>query len=743
MSNNQPNLYALLVGINNYQHHPNAQLDGCENDVNNIANLLKEPFMANQFGNGTEGVVKLIDKDATKENIIKQFREHLGKAKKGDTAMFYFSGHGIREETVIPAFKATELDGKIGALFCHDSELGNINHTEGTFLADKELRYLIGKLADQHPHIVVLADCCHSGDNTRNILNVDEQPKGKSRQIIKEAASNRAWEGFFFHKEIGEANAQLLLTKKHTLDKVIPQGNHIQMAACREFEEAYEEGGSGNFTRALIDIINSHQGDITYQELQSRIRNRMRVKSPDPARPDYKVQIPQIYVCSDDSNDKYKNFLTGNQHDKPVDAAVIFNESEKKWRINLGVIQAVPTDRKTQVEVFPKGIDPDKEKGKLIKAETLVSEVHAGHTLLAFPDGKEPAQGTAWMGRIRGLAIKPLNVFVSGDQDAVGKMLAFMGKAEQQGGSQYVIQCQTEDMADYVIRTQHGHYAITEPQDQRAIVEQIPVSESAPEVVYAFLVHIAKWAFLRDLEHDPESGGGSNGSLAQSTLKKPVELKVFQQLPDGSEIQLDVDRGKLEIDMTQDLTAMGENDEEPNTTIRMEITNHVDKELFCALIYQDHMYGISKVMLAPAESLEGLTPEDTAPDKKERFEVTLGKGETVSWILPAERDGNDVYPATNELPLYFKAFLIRDQWESFTEYVKLVVSAEINPPDLDLDQEGLPEPKLLGSAKSGSRSIKRKKKPETQPYKLPENYWSVKTLELNVINPHIKQSPHA
>ena len=763
MSNNRPNLYALLVGINNYKYHPGAQLDGCENDVNSMISMLNEPYMSSQFANGTQGVVKLIDADATKDNIIKLFREHLGKAKKGDTAMFYFSGHGLREETTVPAFKASELDGKIGGLFCNDSETGNINHKDKTFLADKELRYLIHELAEKDPHIVVLADCCHSGDNTRNIMNPSEQPKGKSRQIIRQAASNRAWEGFFFHKEIGEQNAQLLLTQPNTLDKVIPQGNHIQMAACREFEEAYEESGSGNFTRALTDIIKSHEGDITYQELQSRIRNRMRVKSPDENRPDYKVQVPQIYVCSDDVNDKYKNFLTGSQSEKPVDAAVIFNQSEGKWRINLGVIQAVPTDKATEVLVFPRGTDPDKDTSKVIKAQTVVGQVNAGYTQLSFPGGKEPAAGTAWMGRIKGLAIRPLNIYIDKDKaekEAADFLVDFIEKQDMLGGSQYINLCDSADQADYIITTEKNHYVISAADTGYTVVEQvlykardendeIELLDTAPKVVFALLIHMAKWTFLKDLNYDPEVQEGGDSTLNRSTLKKPVELKFFQILQDGSEVQLNVERGTIELDMTTDLNPNSFTKEArmPSTLARIELVNHSDTPLFCAVMHQSAQFGITKGMLAPTAGIAALKPADTDPNKKERFEVTLSKDEAVSWILPAEVYKGKEYPATNELQFGLKKYQIRDKWESCNNYIKLVVSAGINPPDLDLNQEDLPEAIDLSERSDldvgKAKSLQRRRDPEPDPYTLPDTYWSIKTLEIAIINPQIKKSPYA
>ena len=81
------NLFALLVGINNYMEIRN--LSGCENDVERISGFLSK-FAEKNFAYHE---TKLVSKAATKHNIVDAFHNHIIEAntKSGDILLFYFS----------------------------------------------------------------------------------------------------------------------------------------------------------------------------------------------------------------------------------------------------------------------------------------------------------------------------------------------------------------------------------------------------------------------------------------------------------------------------------------------------------------------------------------------------------------------------------------------------------------------------------------------------------------------------
>jgi hypothetical protein len=90
-------LYALLIGIDHYPP-PVPRLGGCINDIHEMRRFLEARAGAGE--NQVEDVLKvkvLLDQEATREGVIRAFREHLGQAGPDDFALFCYSGHGSQE----------------------------------------------------------------------------------------------------------------------------------------------------------------------------------------------------------------------------------------------------------------------------------------------------------------------------------------------------------------------------------------------------------------------------------------------------------------------------------------------------------------------------------------------------------------------------------------------------------------------------------------------------------------------
>ncbi len=90
------NVYALLVGIDKYPASE-PSLGGCVNDIKEFESYLMDRVGKAQ-GVGLS-VHTLLNEQATRQAVIDRFRNHLGKAAKGDVAIFYFSGRGSLEQT--------------------------------------------------------------------------------------------------------------------------------------------------------------------------------------------------------------------------------------------------------------------------------------------------------------------------------------------------------------------------------------------------------------------------------------------------------------------------------------------------------------------------------------------------------------------------------------------------------------------------------------------------------------------
>ncbi|WP_324282297.1 caspase family protein [Cyanobacterium aponinum UTEX 3222] len=102
---------ALLVGINHYAH--GDSLHGCVTDVE-----LQRQLLIHRFGFFPEDIVVLTDKQATRENILTAFQEHLClQANANDVVVFHFSGYGRQ----VKLFSSDDNRNLVDSLVVYDS----------------------------------------------------------------------------------------------------------------------------------------------------------------------------------------------------------------------------------------------------------------------------------------------------------------------------------------------------------------------------------------------------------------------------------------------------------------------------------------------------------------------------------------------------------------------------------------------------------------------------------------------
>ncbi len=150
-------VYALLVGIDAYSGVV-PPLSGCVNDVTAFGDVLRGRVAAEELS-----MVTVTDEDATRETVTREFAAHLGQAGADDVALFYYSGHGAYQEAPQELWDF-EPDHQNETLVLVDSR-----EPGGWDLADKELAVLIAQVAANGCHLLVVLDCCHSGDATRDV----------------------------------------------------------------------------------------------------------------------------------------------------------------------------------------------------------------------------------------------------------------------------------------------------------------------------------------------------------------------------------------------------------------------------------------------------------------------------------------------------------------------------------------------------------------------------------------------
>jgi Caspase domain len=258
-------LHALIIAIDNYPI-PAHRLNGCRNDASAFADYLAGYSKAN-------GMIyqekRLFDADATRQSIIDNF-SHYKAAKGDDVCVLYYSGHGSQMPAA-PEFWDEE-DGKSETIVCYDSRLPN-----GRDMIDKELATLIWLATkDRDGHFLAVMDCCHSGSNTRDPANVTERKTRDNSPFTPKDISS------FFGKEYWK-KAQP------------PSARHVHLAAAKSDETAKELSIDGKprgaFTSNLIKALNETGATVSYQELMSRVSQRVMnlVEKQTPQCAAYKV----------------------------------------------------------------------------------------------------------------------------------------------------------------------------------------------------------------------------------------------------------------------------------------------------------------------------------------------------------------------------------------------------------------------------------------------------------------------
>ncbi|MFN8258487.1 MAG: caspase family protein [Bacteroidales bacterium] len=239
---------AICIGINNYPD-PANQLNGCLNDAQDWSVLLTE------FG---FEVTKILDSEATKDNILNTFNNLVGEAGEGDVVVMTYSGHG----TQVLDTNNDEEDFYDEALYVYDSEI-----------VDDDLREIIANV-DNKAQIVVIADSCFSGTVTKAAIPENLKPRFVRSESVPPTATLKKP---FLSKVAGMEMVEILLS------------------GCNDKEYCYDAiingKWNGAFTAYTIPLI---QKDLTYNQLYTKIREKL----PSANYP----QTPQLEGSDENKN---------------------------------------------------------------------------------------------------------------------------------------------------------------------------------------------------------------------------------------------------------------------------------------------------------------------------------------------------------------------------------------------------------------------------------------------------------
>ncbi len=535
-------IYALLVGIDDYPW-PIPSLRGCVNDLDAFAAYLSERVAKDK---GVALNLKTLkNAEATREAVIDGFRTHLGKAQKGDVAVFCYSGHGSQEQAPEEFWKI-EPDHLDETLVCVDSRNpGNWD------LADKELAKLINEVSAKGPHVAVILDCCHSGSGTREIGTVvrraptDLRPRPIETFLVSVAEAQAA----VASRDVGSGG---------TVWASATEGRHVLIAACRDDEEAKEYNGDGQNRGALSfflgDALKSAGGVPTYRDLFARASALVANSVPN--------QAPQLEASRNDDLDGV--FLDGAIQPAPATFTASFRDG--RWTINGGRSNGIPNPGgadlvRLALFRFDAAAEEFRDPAKAL-ATALVGEVLPASSRIAIEGDTQLDSRQTYKALIISLPAPALTVRLEGDTAACELARKAVASASPEAKpSLFIRVAGAGDNPDFRLIARDGQFVITKPNDDRPLVAQIDgLNEAGAILAVKRLEHIARWTQTARLSN-PAS------TIQPGDVK--LTILVDGKAVSGSEVRLEyqIKDGKANP-----------------PTFQVSMTNNSQRALFCGLL---------------------------------------------------------------------------------------------------------------------------------------------------------------
>jgi len=304
---------AVIVGINDYTARwPSGvnNLSWCVNDAQSVYHM-----MVDAFGFDPSEIYFYTDQQASRRNILRALRIVTLRGEPGDTAFFYYSGHG----------------GRVPAAGGHgDADLfyETICPASGDDISDWEIADIAGDLEPSHVNFSILLDSCHSG----GMHTADEIDKVRTLPYSEEAIARLVGSALATILPVGRglSAAQAIEALGHNVANVrraaatttdgqidldpdpdktlISRSLSTLISACNFDEVAREKAAlqHGLLTKSLIDLVDRCPYQITYHDLLGELRTRVAAYMTQyyPGQ----SQVPQLYG---QANRMTENFLAG------------------------------------------------------------------------------------------------------------------------------------------------------------------------------------------------------------------------------------------------------------------------------------------------------------------------------------------------------------------------------------------------------------------------------------------------
>ncbi|KAJ7717107.1 caspase domain-containing protein [Mycena maculata] len=358
-------VFALVIGINDYLSNNYATLLGAVNDARAFKKYLLDPREKRGLGVPASNVLVLEDRQATRAGILAAFQSHFMDNPKipddgNATMILFYAGHGTR---ILAPENKIAPDGRVEAIAPVDERTKDAAGNEVHAIPDYVLGWLLSRLAKKKgPNITVIFDACHSGGLGRDVGRA--RAGGSPSPSVPLELDSHLWKD--------ETGAAQTAPSFRMWSQSAP--SHVLLAACGQEETAREiryiddNSVHGRFTESLITWLRRVSlENTTYQELLNRF-------------PAWSGQTPH---CGGERRDRLVfdgNFpQTGSRAIPLIPHTSPTNDILQSFRVDMGSVDGVVPD--TEFTVY----GPDNNELCTLVAHS----VETGKTILV-PPGKQP-----------------------------------------------------------------------------------------------------------------------------------------------------------------------------------------------------------------------------------------------------------------------------------------------------------------------------------------------------------------
>ncbi|MRG44993.1 hypothetical protein GFS24_07700 [Chitinophaga sp. SYP-B3965] len=493
----KPEVYALLVGINNYKRKP---LEGCVNDVENMESCLRKMP-------GRLNLLTLKEEQATKKAIVSAFRSFLSRARPQDTVLVYLAGLGTKEYAAKQFISVSDLHE------CFITYDGNSSVFSDFLLNSLELMFLYYELYQStNVHILSIYDFSSSFENYPKFTEKKNFNNVKTRHLTDTGGRpfpQREASGFIFPDEVyNDAWNRIPYTN-------LSASNYKSTAI-----EAQALNGvrvEGVFTRQLIQELLEANFRISYVDLA--------YKASSYTKPLYR-QVVQLYVNETDGNLASNNFLRLN-----ISSGLqfpIIREEQGGYLIPIGVLHGVTAN----TSFYCSFVDEEKNKKDLQKGEII--SINLEYTRLGFRVPEEKHRSPRYA-EVTGLMPNPLIIHIK-NHDGDLKILQQIIETVKKESKDSIQFSNYEDSAHYVLHNRNGLSYLTLPFDTyRPLLKPVPgLNQQEVSGIVNTIRQISQWQMLRQLKNIPSA---------------PLQVELFHVLNE-EEIPIAIIENKIDLEDT-------------------------------------------------------------------------------------------------------------------------------------------------------------------------------------------------